>query len=153
MLSRKIKRYIIRCCLVFLLLLIGAGLWIAYQAVSISIQAERTYHCVNYAIRAVNAFLEKEGKWPMSWKELENISSATPTMPTWIDWEEMQDVVSIDFQADPQLLAKQNVENFHAIKPIGPCYGNGSENETRALLATLREKWGTSETHDLHDSK
>ena len=135
-------RYLLPGFLTCLAVLLAGGLWIAYDVCSISIQAEYAVHAVNLVTVVVDKYVDETGKWPASWGELATVSSVNHwAMYSWPeDLEKVQRYVSVDFDADPASLAKQSVNEFDAIKPIGPCYPYKEDGFVAALIETLRKR-------------
>ena len=58
--------------LVIVALLVGA--WMLYSGIAVSIQAEKNLHATLFTIRLVEQFVHEYGRWPHSWRELEQMS-------------------------------------------------------------------------------
>jgi hypothetical protein len=140
----RTKKCFTCCCVVTVALTLGGVAWVAYVSCSVAIRAEYTLHAVNLATVVVDKYVEREGTWPASWDELATVSTVNHwAMYSWPeDREKVQSRVTVDFAADPATLAKQNVEEFDAIKPIGPSYPYKHDGHVAALLETLRKKTG-----------
>jgi hypothetical protein len=113
-----------------------------YVGASTSLRAEKNLHSTEFAIRLVDQFVFEKGRWPRSWQELEqlrfpgtNPSPLNSRLPGWSsDWPRgLRECVSIDFQADPAVVAQQDPTTFDAVRPIGPCY------EYRDFVPSLQE--------------
>jgi hypothetical protein len=126
------------------MLLIGAicvGVGMIYVGVSRSLRAEENLHATLFVIRVVEQFVDENGRWPKSWQELERtkVPSSAPsplndglTSVVYIggqhgyEWPaesaQLQERVTIDFQADHEAIIGQNPMDFQAIQPIGPYY-------------------------------
>lgn len=78
---------------------------------------------------------QHQGRWPTEWNDL--LDCQSPPVFAGQDpaetIETLKQVVTIDFQADPQALARSRVEEFTAIKP---------RNDR---LPVYREYWGVAE--------
>lgn len=131
-------------CLLSLALLVGGGLWIAYQAISTPVHAEYALHAVNLTTVVVDKYVEREGKWPGSWDDLRTVSSVNGWgMYSWPeDWQKVQLYVTVDFAADPAILARQSVEEFAAIKPVGSYYPYKHYGHIAGLTETLKKRTG-----------
>jgi hypothetical protein len=110
---------------------------------------------VNFTTIIIEKYVEKEGKWPSSWEDLKTVSSVNEhSMYSWPeDWQKLQLYVHVDFHADPTILAKQSVEEFDAIKPIGPFYPYKDYGHIASLIETLKKIFGSSPTQSLEGSK
>ncbi len=62
-----------------------------------------------------------------------------------MDSREVQQYVAVDFSADPQRLVKQSVDEFEAVRPIGPYYLFKHYGSVEALLKAVRETENQSE--------
>lgn len=140
----RTKKLIIRSCVVTLVLTLCGVAWLAYIAYSASIHAEYTLHAVNLVTVVVDKYVDKEGNWPASWEDLTTVSSVNHwAMYSWPeDSEKVRRYVTVDFKVDPARLAKQSVEDFDAIKPIGPCYPYKQDGHVASLIETIRKKRG-----------
>jgi hypothetical protein len=77
-----------------------------------------------------------DGQWPRSWDMLrECVAAYDPKSERMI--EKVQSYIEIDFDADPQLLAAQTAEEFHAIRSLD---GYGVDH---------REYWGVDTLIDM----
>jgi hypothetical protein len=116
------------------------GLWAIYGGVSAALAAERALHANSLVVGLVHDYIvDHEGAWPRSWEDLEGMASREVGMFEWpADKEEVWRYVSVDFTADPDVLATQSVREFTAIQPLGPCYSYDPEIES--LLKTLRKQ-------------
>jgi hypothetical protein len=98
--------------------------------------AERNLHAVMNTISACNAFvIETNGDWPTSWADID------PLMPDDRDWN-VHAVVTVDFSADPRVLACQDTDGFTGITVEHPVYIHNLEID--ALLETLRRFYPAS---------
>jgi hypothetical protein len=132
--------------LLVLLLLFAAGgiAWCIYVAASQSLHAEAALHATNEACELVTEYVrQNHGAWPRSWQDLELLSLPIDrfnVFPWPKDSQKLQQYVTIDFSADPALLAKQSVDDFEAIQPIGPCFSYKHDSYVPNLLNTLRKQ-------------
>lgn len=129
-------------CLLFLALLLGAGLWIGCEAISVSVHAEYTYHAANLVTVVLNKYVEREGRWPRSWEDLRTVNSVSRWgMYSWPeDWEKVREYVIVDFDLDAATVAGQAVEEFNGVKPIGAYYPFKDLGYTAELIETARRK-------------
>jgi hypothetical protein len=111
----------------------------AYLGATTSITAEYSLHANTLVIDLVQDYvLAHEGAWPKSWADLENTPKLQWAMYEWPkDADEVRRYVTVDFEADPDKLATQSVEEFTAVQAIGPCFCH--DPELRTLLDTIRE--------------
>ncbi len=95
-----------------------------YCGVSTSLKAERALHANLLVLDLVREYVvNHNGSWPRSWRDLENLPPRRRSMFQWPDSiEDVQRYVSVDFEADPDKLATQSVQEFVAVQPKGPCY-------------------------------
>ena len=86
--------------------------------------------------------LRGEGKWPSNWDDLTTVKRDNNRgMYAWpTDADKIKDLVEIDFHSDPRELAKQSIQEFEAIKPIGPFYPYKQDGYVESLLETLKKK-------------
>jgi hypothetical protein len=114
----------IACCCGLVLAFVGSAIWLVYQGVSASLQAEANLHYSHFALQLVERFVREKGRWPRSWAELKGVEmpdgpfgQAGPAIT-----DGLQRRISIDFGVDPFEVARQNRMNFTAIRPNGPYY-------------------------------
>lgn len=142
--------------LALIIILIGVGGWMLYLGASMALKAEKNLHATLFTICLVEQFVHDTGRWPNSWEELRQIKfpSTAPSPQTreisvvriggqhGFNWPEeaanIQQCVQIDFQADPHVIANQDVAKFSAIKPIGPYYEYRYYGFVDSLQETLR---------------
>jgi hypothetical protein len=75
-----------------------------------------------------------EGRWPRSWEDLAKMERDTEWIPV------IKQRVVIDFAADPARLARQQKDEFTAIRPVKAPFGSYNDYwETESLLETLRK--------------
>src|SRR5262249_8132688 len=109
------------------------------------------------SIRLVEQFVHEHGRWPKTWKELEQmpVPSDAPSPLTGkltvvriggshgYDWpsqsEHLQKCVTVDFDADASTIMNQATMQFDAIKPIGPYYEYRNYGFVESLQETLRK--------------
>jgi hypothetical protein len=132
-------------CLV-LVVIAGVG-WCLYQAIDTAFHAEMALHATNEACDLTNRYvLEHDGAWPRSWDDLKQINCPPGTYNVF-PWPEssarIQQFVTIDFAADPDQLAKQSVDEFEAIKPIGPYFHYKIYGFVSSLLESLQKTGST----------
>jgi hypothetical protein len=142
MTSPRAKRRILTGCLLSVVLLVGGGVWIVYQAISTSLHAECTLHAINLVTVLVDKYVDREGKWPRCWEDLRTVSPGDRyTVYSWPqDSERVQSYVTVDFDVDLASLAKQDVEGFDAIRPIGSYYPYKCDGYIAALIETIKKK-------------
>jgi hypothetical protein len=120
------RRRVVLALVMLLLFAAGAVAWCIYVAVSQSLHAEAALHATNEACELVTEYARQHhGAWPRSWQDLERLSMPIDrfnVFPWPKESQRLQQYVTIDFSADPELLAKQSVDDFEAIKPIGPVF-------------------------------
>jgi hypothetical protein len=145
----RTKKLIVRVCVVTLVLMPCVVAWVAYTAISAAVHGEYALHAVNLITVVVDDFVDKNGIWPTSWEDLKTVSSVNKWgMYSWPeDLEKVRLYVTVDFEADPAILAKQSVEEFDAIKPVGPYYPYKHYGYVAALIETLRKKTGGQQEH------
>ncbi len=139
--SGRWLRRVLRMLLLFLLVgaVIAAGC--IYVGVSTSVHAEKALHATNEVCNLMTEYVQQHnGAWPRSWHEFEQLS-LPPNKYSFYHWPEdskrLQEFVAIDFAADPEQLAKQSVDEFDAIKPIGPYYPYKFYGHVASLLKAL----------------
>jgi type II secretory pathway pseudopilin PulG len=135
------NRFAARVAVGLVSIALATGAWMAYQGISVSLQAENTLHATIFAIQLVQQFVDENKRWPKSWSELESISVSDPApryaWPTASN--ELQQRVFIDFAAHPLKVAEQDPWDFKAIKPIGPCYPGAEHSFVVSLQNTVRD--------------
>jgi hypothetical protein len=131
-------------CTIIVLVLIAAifGGFVAYQAITASAHAEHVLHAALLTIELLHDHVTlHDGKWPRGWSDLEDLRPRRWAMFHWPeDSSRVQQYVQVDFSADPQRIAEQSVEEFDAVRPIGPYYSFKDRGGVEALLKTLRER-------------
>ena len=132
------------CGLVFAMA--GLGIWLVYQCVSASLQAESNLHYSHDALQLVERFVAQQERWPRSWAELEGVDMRDSRFGA--EWPavfaEMQRRISIDFEVDPLDVARQDRMTFTAIRPKGPYYEYRDYGSVDSLQAAIRKSVATS---------
>jgi hypothetical protein len=122
------------------------GIWLVYQGVSASFQAESNLHYSHFVLQLVERFVTQEGRWPRSWAELEGVDMRDA--PLGREWPatsaEMQRWILIDFAVDPLDVARQDRMNFTAIRPNGPYYEYRDYGYVDSLQAAIRKSVSAS---------
>lgn len=149
-------RIAVRSVAILALSLAAIGAWMVYCGISVSVRAEENLHATLFTLRLVDQFIEKEGRWPRSWAELEQVSMTNePPSPLkgemtvvriggqhGYNWPaasaEIRSRVQIDFHADPHAIVNQDPMEFNAITPIGPFYEYRHYGFVESLQGTLR---------------
>jgi hypothetical protein len=105
------------------LIALGTGLvgLRAYIDISAGLHAEKGLHAARMTLQAVEEYVTKHnGAWPRSWADLEQTSNKVNEVYQMTDGREhVADFVWIDFNADPDLIAKQTEDEFDAIGLVG----------------------------------
>ena len=127
-----------------------------YTGITVSLQAEENLHATLFTIRLVEQFVHEYGRWPQSWRELEQMSfpgdapSPLNNELTVIriggshgyDWPaqspHLQECVTIDFAADANSIVNQDPMQFQAIRPSGPYYEYRDYGFVESLQETLK---------------
>ncbi len=145
------KKWILRAFAFTLLLGLSFILWAVYTAYTLADHAERALHAVNLTTVAVERYVDRERKWPKSWEDLATINTVDGSgigiysWPADHDW--IKQYVTVDFHADPNILAKQTVEEFDAVKPIGVYYPYKQDGHIATLIETLRRTTPDRQAH------
>jgi hypothetical protein len=108
------------------LLLIVLACTVAYQAVTVSLDAERTHQAYSLVLAALTESLAgNSDDWPRSWDELMRRGSSKDTrLPEWPEGvADLNKRVHVDFQLTRDAVAAMHVENFSAVTPRSPNYG------------------------------
>jgi hypothetical protein len=90
--------------------------------------------CFDLVVDYVN---HSKGEWPRSWADLEKM----PKQGKWYEeniFKVAKDIVEIDFQADPNVIARQKPEDFTAIRAKKPIYDYKTDPRISTLIETLR---------------
>jgi hypothetical protein len=135
-------RWIIRTIIVLTIVAIFVFGFCLYRGVSDSIHAEFVLHSALLTIQLLDDYaVGHDGDWPASWTDLERLPSRNWCMFEWPkDSKIIQQYVEIDFSADPDRLAKQSVDEFDAVRPIGPYYPFKDRGSVKILLNSIREQ-------------
>jgi hypothetical protein len=129
----------------FVIVAVGLAIcWSLYQGVSASLHAERGLHASLLTVQLLEDYVVRhDGEWPHSWTDLEGLP---PRQWAWYEWpkdsREVQRFVAVDFSADPRRLAMEGIEEFDAVRPIGPFYPFKDYGSVESLLGSLRERIG-----------
>ena len=92
--------------------LLGVGI-VGYAA-WLALTAEENLIALTTATHLVSQYIEtNDGRWPKSWEDLETVSALRPELQS---VSRLRQFVDIDFDADPEVLAKQTPEEFRAIR-------------------------------------
>jgi hypothetical protein len=118
--------------------------WCLYQGASASLHAEHVLHAALLVVELLQEHVEQhDGEWPRSWGDLEALPPRRWGMFEWPkDSHDIQRYVAVDFSVDPMWLAMQTVDQFDAVRPIGPYYPFKDKGSIAALLKALRERKG-----------
>jgi len=136
-------RIVLIVCGVTALAAIGFALYIVHG----SLDAERTLHAYDLVLQLLTVYVnQNSGRWPKNWDDLTTVSLAEQSSifrwPNEVD--EIRQRVYVDFSINGLDVAAMNVDDFSAVKQIGPNYGP-SERRIRELLeATRRESQESS---------
>ena len=131
---RKTSLVAILC---LLLIVVGNLVYIAWWRLT----ASRTYVMGRVATKTVEDYVRAHnGRWPKSWAELEKVNPSLLTDDGPQTIKTLQNCVHVDFDVDPGELANQRVDQFQALRPIGPCFPDYLEYwDVECLLDTLKE--------------
>jgi hypothetical protein len=139
----------LRCIGLFLLLALLGGLCFAIYFVWVSLDAEKNLQATVFTISLVEQFVNERGRWPRSWKELEEMEWDTRQHErlkqfsgTLYEWPsaavEIRRRVSIDLGADLEEIMKQSPWEFSAIRPLGRHYPYQDYGFIESLQKTIR---------------
>ncbi len=119
---------------------LAIGFWL-YLGISSSLHAEHVLHAALLTVGLLDEYVDQhDGQWPRGWAELEGLPRREWAMFEWPkDSREVQRYVTVDFAADPKRLAKQSVDEFDAVRPVGPYYPFKEHGSMAALLSTIRK--------------
>lgn len=106
---------------------IVAGIWSAYVAIQLADHAERALHaCILMTDVLEDYVIATDGRWPASWDDLQSTVPTFESRSMIYSWpkdrSDLEQFVTIDFAARPELLAVASPEDFKAIQPIGSCF-------------------------------
>lgn len=136
-------RWIIRVVVVVVLAAVLAGGYCLYRGITDSLHAEHVLHAALLTIDLIDEHVTShDGTWPRSWAELEALPPRDrPGMFTWPqDSKRVQQYVAVNFSADHERLAQQSVDEFDAVRPIGPYYAFKDRGGVKALLEHIRQR-------------
>jgi hypothetical protein len=135
-------RWMIRIAAVVAFTAVLAGGFFVYHGISASLHAEHVLHAALLTVQLLDDYVTThDGQWPRSWADLETLPPREWAMFEWPkDSPEVQRYVAVDFSADPQRLAVQSVDEFDAVRPIGPYYPFKDRGTVEALLKSIRER-------------
>jgi len=135
------KQQVMYLAIAGVVLAVSIGLGVVYCGIRSSLTAERALHTNLLVVAVVREYVvDHNGAWPRCWQDLEPSFSRRRAMFGWPeDGEDVRRYVSVDFEADPDKLATQSVEQFVAIQPQGPCYPYKDHPEVARLLDAIRQ--------------
>lgn len=113
-----------------------------YLAFSTAVRAEHALHGALLTVELLEDYVVRhDGKWPRSWADLEGLPPRDRGFFQWPkDSQEVQRYVAVDFSADPQRLAQQGIDQFEAVRAIGPYYPFNDHPSVEALLKAIRQR-------------
>lgn len=135
-------RWIIRVVALVVLVAVLAGGYCVYRGITDSLHAEHVLHAAMLTVELIDEHVTThDGAWPRSWADLEALPPHERRgMFEWPrDSVKVKQYVTVDFSADPQRLAEQSVEEFDAVRPIGPYYAFKDYGGVKALIEHVRE--------------
>lgn len=113
-------------------------IWYLCKTVILVNSVERDYVSTLFVLTLVGDYVAEHGEWPKSWQDLEQVKRRD----SW-KWPEssrrIQQRVAIDFNVNINDLARQSVNEFHAIRPIEPNELFEDDNLRRGPIASLLE--------------
>jgi hypothetical protein len=104
--------------------------FVIYKGVSVSLRAQETLQANRLVLEKLMKYLgEHPNRWPKDWEELaQTRDDSFQGMFRWPeDIPEIRKRVEIDFQVTRADVAAMKVEEFSAVRPIGPNYGPEEE--------------------------
>ena len=126
-------RRVLRVTLALLGIFTAVAVYCGFAAARHALTAEHHLHAMRNVVRGCHSYVAKNnGEWPKSWPDV------LPLLPDDRDWDE-QELVTIDFSADPAELATQDWGSFTGIQvkpPVFPSY----RNDLKALIELLRQQ-------------
>jgi hypothetical protein len=152
-----------RIVLTTILLCVGAVVAVVVAAGICAARAEENLHATIFVVRLVEQFVNDNGRWPISWKELEQMPfpgdapSPMNNETTAIRiggahgyrWPaqaiELRSRVRIDFDVNVRSVITQDPMEFKAICPIGPYYEFRDYGFVQSLQESLKK---ATESHD-----
>lgn len=134
-------RWVIRTVALVAVVGVLAVGWCVYKGVSASLHAEHVLHAALLTVQLIDDYVRQhDGEWPHSWADLEEMPARQWAMFEWPkDSAKVQRYVTVDFAADPDVLAEPSAKEFDAVRPIGPHYPFKDSGFVEALLKTIRE--------------
>jgi hypothetical protein len=116
----------------------SASVW---HAVTDADHAEKSLHGTLLTLDLVTAHVRAHhGKWPRSWSDLERQHPEGRYLFRWPeDVATVREYVTVDFEADPVVVAQQSKDEFAAVRPVGPSFSYRGRWQLEALLAAVRE--------------
>ncbi len=135
-------RWSVRLILIVAVIAIFAAVACVYRGITASVHAEHVLHAALLTTQLLEEHIvERNGEWPRSWSDLETLPRREWAMFAWpADSRDVQRYVTVDFSADLQRLASQTIDDFDAVRPIGPYYDFKHRWQVESLLITIREK-------------
>ena len=121
-----------------LLAVVSVSFWYVVQAVSLWKHADMAYRANAFATEAVELYVRERGKWPASWMDLESVyaTGGTRILPQG-GWNEIRPYVEINFDLTLADVANQQTDDFDAIRPREPVWGDYRRYYT-SLLESVR---------------
>jgi len=120
---------------------IGIGAICVYRGISASIHAEHVLQAAYLSIQLLEEHVrQNHGEWPNSWADLERLPARDWSMYSWPhDSARVQQFVRVNFAIDPDRLARQSIDEFDAVRPIGPYYPFHDTGRVAALIRAIGE--------------
>jgi hypothetical protein len=133
-------RWLLRISAVVLVIVALVGGYCLYRGVSASFRAEHVLHAALLTVELLEDHITSHhGTWPQSWTDLEALPPRERGMFRWPhDSRDIQKYVAIDFSADVRQIAKQSIDDFDAVHPIGPHYPFKDYGSVESLIKTAR---------------
>lgn len=130
---------------VILLLVI---MWIGYQVFrgcQLGLEAEYELQAMRFMSHLLTQYVEtNDGKWPSSWHDLEKVEPQYKNLAWPESVHDISECITIDFSADPAILATQEPQSFNALRARKNFYSYNSEKII--VIEALRKKYGNSIT-------
>jgi hypothetical protein len=149
----SLRRWLLLALALVVAIALGLGAWLVYRVVTVSLLAEENLHASRFAIRLVEEFVRTHRRWPRSWEELAGLKAQRGPFDhgygmvgyVWPeDWPaalpRLRLRVVIDFDADPGRVARQETQEFSAVKPIGPYFEYRDYGEVDRLQSAIRRR-------------
>jgi len=106
---------------------------------SVSLEAERTLGASYLVLDILTAYVQQKSAWPASWSDLVPISPHAQY--SGLDWpadaDDIRRRIDLDFTLCVSEVAAMDVEDFTAVRPLGPNYGL-HEGRIKQLLQVAR---------------